>query len=321
MQKRQLGNTDLYTAPVVLGGNVFGWTLNEKDSFEILDEFTGAGFNTIDTADVYSRWADGNKGGESETIIGNWMKERRNREKVTLITKVGSDVGQGHKDISEKHILKAVDDSLRRLQTDVIDLYLTHWDDDKTPVEETLGAYQKLIAAGKVKYIGASNLSPERLKASLEASEKHGLPRYEVFQPGYNLYDRQGFEEGVAPICKKEGLGVITYYSLASGFLSGKYRSEDDLDKSVRGGGVKKYLDDRGKRILAALDALADKHGVSQAGVALAWLINNPDVTAPIASATKHSHLQAFVEATQMELSEADRNQLQEASAYSKEAS
>lgn len=320
MDKKQLGNTDLYTAPIVLGGNVFGWTLNEKDSFEILDEFLDAGFNTIDTADVYSRWVDENKGGESEAILGSWMKKHGTRKQVTLITKVGSDVGQGHKDLSEKHILKAADDSLRRLQTDTIDLYLTHWDDDKTPVEETLGAYQKLMEAGKIRHIGASNLSPERLQASLEASKKHGLPRYEVFQPGYNLYDRQNFEEGVAPICKAEGLGVITYYSLASGFLSGKYRSKDDLDKSVRGGGVKKYLDERGNRILKTLDELADKHGVSQAGLALAWLVNHPEVTAPIASVTKNSHLQAFIEAIHVELSKADLAQLEEASAYRKDA-
>ncbi|WP_224996585.1 aldo/keto reductase [Cesiribacter sp. SM1] len=316
MEKRQLGNTALYTAPIVFGCNVLGWTLDEKESFNILDEFFDSGFNTIDTADAYSRWAQGNKGGESEAIIGKWMKEHARREQVTLITKVGSDMGQGHKDISAKHILKAADDSLKRLQTDHIDLYLTHWDDDRTPVEETLGAYQKLIEAGKVRYIGASNLSPQRLKASLEASKRDGLPRYEVFQPGYNLYDRRDFEEGIASLCKDEGLGVITYYSLASGFLSGKYRSEDDLDKSVRGGGVKKYLDERGKRVLAALDALAEQHKVSQAAVALAWLINNPRVTAPIASATKSRHLQAFTEAAGLELSKADMEQLEKASAY-----
>ncbi|MHC2992170.1 alcohol dehydrogenase [Pontibacter sp. HJ8] len=316
MKQRRLGNTELHTAPIVLGGNVFGWTLNEQESFGILDEFVNLGFNTVDTADAYSRWAQGNEGGESETIIGNWMKARGNRDEVTIITKVGSDMGQGHKDISAKHILKAADDSLRRLQTDHIDLYLTHWDDEKTPVEETLDAYQKLIAAGKVRYIGASNLSPERLKASLEASLTRGLPRYEVFQPGYNLYDRREFETGIAPICREEGLGVITYYSLASGFLSGKYRSEDDLDKSVRGGGVQKYLDERGKRILEALDAVAERHGVSQAGVALAWLVNAPGVTAPIASATKSRHLQAFVEAVELNLSEADKEQLETASAY-----
>ncbi|OKL39498.1 aldo/keto reductase [Pontibacter flavimaris] len=320
MDKRKLGNTDLNTSPIVVGANVFGWTLNERASHGILDEVLEAGFNTIDTADVYSRWAEGNKGGESEAIIGNWMKERGNRDKVVLITKVGSDMGQGHKDISEKHILKAAEDSLRRLQTDHIDLYFTHWDDDKTPVEETLRAYQKLIEAGKVRYIGASNLSPERLRASLEASRAQGLPRYEVFQPGYNLYDRQEYEQGVAPICQEEGLGVITYSSLASGFLSGKYRSADDLDKSVRGGGVKKYLDERGRRILAALDALAGKHKASQAGIALAWLLHNPLVTAPIASATKSKHVQAFTEATQVALSEADMQQLQEASTYTEKA-
>ena len=319
MKKRQLGNTDLYTAPIVLGGNVFGWTINEKESFEILDQFVEAGFNTIDTADVYSRWAEGNEGGESETIIGKWVKERGIRDKVNIITKVGSDMGQGQKDISEKHILKAVEDSLRRLQIEQIDLYLTHWDDERTPVEETLGAYQRLIEAGKVKYIGASNLSPKRLNASLEASKQHGLPRYEVFQPEYNLYDRQEFEEGVGPVCTAEGLGVITYYSLASGFLTGKYRSANDLDKSVRGGGVKKYLDERGMRILAALDSLADKHGVSQAGIALAWQVNTPAVTAPIASATKGKHLQAFMEATQVELSDADMQQLNKASSYKKQ--
>lgn len=316
MNKRLLGNTDLYTAPIVVGSNVFGWTLDEKASFEILDEVLGAGFNTLDTADVYSRWAEGNSGGESETIIGKWIKERGNREKVNIITKVGSDVGQGHKDLTEAHILKAVDASLQRLQIEQIDLYLTHWDDDKTPVEETLGAYEKLIKAGKVKYIGASNLSPERLTASLEASKKHGLPRYEVFQPEYNLYDRQGFEEGVASICQKEGLGVITYYSLASGFLSGKYRSEDDLNKSQRGGGIKKYLDDRGKSILEVLDNLAEKHSVSQAAIALAWQINKPIVTAPIASATKSKHIRAFIEAVEVMLSAEDMVLLEEASSY-----
>lgn len=316
-EKRKLGNTDIHTSPIVVGGNVFGWTLNEKESFTILDEVFEAGFNTIDTADVYSRWVEGNKGGESETIIGKWIKERGIRDEVNIITKVGSDVGQGHKDITEPHILKAVDESLKRLQIEQIDLYLTHWDDDSTPVEETLGAYQKLIEAGKVRNIGASNLSPERLKASLEASERDGLPRYEVFQPEYNLYDREGFEEGVASICKNEGLGVITYYSLASGFLTGKYRSKDDLDKSVRGSGVEKYLDDRGKNILKALDKVSEKHGVSQAGVALGWQLHKPIVTAPIASITKSKHLQAFIEAAELELSDDDLAILDEASAYS----
>jgi aryl-alcohol dehydrogenase-like predicted oxidoreductase len=313
---KKLGNTDLQTAPIVFGGNVFGWTLNEKESFRILDEFVDAGFNTIDTANVYSRWVPGNEGGESEAIIGKWMKGKGNRDKVTVITKVGSDMGQGHRDLSEKHILEAVDDSLRRLRTDAIDLYLSHWDDENTPVEETLGAYEKLIKAGKVRYIGASNLPPERLKESLKARAENSLPRYEVFQPEYNLYDRQGFEEGVGPVCREEGLGVITYFSLAKGFLSGKYRSKDDLGKSVRGGGVEGYLNERGFRILKALDELAAKHEVSQAAVALNWLIHQPDVTAPIASATKSSHLKAFVEAVQMKPEPEDLQLLEKASAY-----
>lgn len=314
-ETKKLGNTDIHSSPIVVGGNVFGWTLNEKESFEILDDVLEAGFNTIDTANVYSRWVDGNEGGESETIIGKWMKDRGIRDQVNIITKVGSDMGQGHKDLTEDHILKAADESLKRLQIEQIDLYLTHWDDDTTPVEETLGAYQKLIEAGKVRNIGASNLSPERLKASLEASERDGLPRYEVFQPEYNLYDRKGFENGVASICKEEGLGVISYYSLARGFLTGKYRSKDDLDKSVRGSGVEKYLDDRGHQILKALDEISSKHDVSQAAVSLAWLINKPIVTAPIASITKKRHLQAFIEASELDLSDEDMSQLEEASA------
>ena len=316
MRKNKLGNTDLETAPIVFGGNVFGWTLNEKESFEILDAVIGLGINTIDTADVYSRWAEGNSGGESETIIGKWMKSRGNRENVNIITKVGGNLGQGQRNITEPYILKEVDESLRRLQIDEIDLYFTHWDDEKTPVEETLGAYQKLIKAGKVRNIGASNMSPERLRESLKASEQQNLPRYEVFQPGYNLYDREKFETGVAPVCKENGLGVISYYALASGFLTGKYRSEDDLKKSVRGGGVKKYMDDRGTKILKALDEIGRTHSISQAGVALAWLIQNPNVTAPIASATSQSQLRAFAEAMNTQLTEGEMNFLAAASAY-----
>ena len=316
MKTKQLGNTDLKTAPIVFGGNVFGWTLDEKKSFEILDEFIDLGFNTIDTADVYSRWVEGNSGGESETIIGKWMKARQTRNKINLITKVGSDVGQGQKDLSEKHILKAVEDSLRRLKTDRIDLYLTHWDDDRTPVDETLGAYQKLIDAGKVRYIGASNLSVDRLQQSLHAHKNEGLPRYEVFQPEYNLFARQGFEEGMAELCKSEGLGVITYFSLASGFLTGKYRNEEDLNKSLRGEGMYQYLNNRGMKILEALDDIAATYNVSQAGVALAWLIHKDTVTAPIASATKSSHLKAFVEASNLVLTSTDMEQLEAASAY-----
>lgn len=317
MKKATLGNTGLSTSPIVFGCNVFGWTIDQKQSFAILDEFMDLGFETLDTADVYSRWASGNQGGESEKIIGNWMKSKGNRDTINLITKVGADMGQGRRDLSEAYIVKAVEASLKRLQTDYIDLYLTHWDDDQTSVEETLGAYQKLMEAGKVKAIGACNLSADRLTASLQAHKKQTLPKYEVFQPEYNLYDREGFEKGVAGICQEEGMGVICYYALAMGFLSGKYRSKEDLGKSVRGGGIeKKYMNDRGMRILEGLDSLAEAHGVSQAAVALAWLIHQPVITAPIASATKSSHLKAFVEAAGLDLSKEELLLLDKASAY-----
>ncbi len=316
MEKRKLGNTNLYTAPIVLGGNVFGWTADEEQSFAILDEYIRLGFNAIDTADVYSRWVRDNEGGESETIIGKWMKERGNRDQILLITKVGWDMGQGHHDIRGHYILEAVEKSLERLQTDYIDLYFTHIDDDKTDVQEKLEAYDKLIEADKVRWIGASNLSPERIRASLEASEKHRLPRYEVLQPEYNLYQRQGFEQNYAPICKEYGLGVISYFALASGFLTGKYRSEEDLSKSRRGKMVQKYLDDRGQRILQTLDNVADKHNTIPAAVSLAWLIAKQLVTAPIASVTKPGHLKTFTESLRIELSDEDMTKLDEASAY-----
>jgi len=317
MKKALLGNTGLSISPIVFGCNVFGWTIDETQSFAILDEFVDLGFETLDTADVYSRWASGNEGGESERIIGSWMKSKGNRNAINLITKVGSDMGQGSRDLSEAYIIKAVEASLKRLQTDYIDLYLTHWDDDKTPVEETLGAYQKLMASGKVKAIGACNLSVDRLSASIQAHKDQGLPRYEVFQPEYNLYDREGFEKGTAPLCKEEGMGVICYYALAMGFLTGKYRSKEDLGKSIRGGGIeKKYLNDRGMRILEGLDTISEAHGVSQAAVALAWLIHSPIITAPIASATKSSHLKAFVEASSLNLNEEEINLLDKSSSY-----
>lgn len=315
MEKRKLGNTDLHTAPVVFGGNVFGWTIDEKQAFSLLDEFFASGFNAIDTADVYSRWAKGNRGGESEEIIGRWMKDRGNRDQTLLITKVGWDMGEGH-NISRDYIFEGVDKSLARLQTDYIDLYLTHIDDDKTDVEETLEAYDNLIKSGKVRWIGASNLSPQRLKASLIASERNGLPKYEVFQPEYNLVKRQDFEEGTSPVCEEYGLGVITYFSLASGFLTGKYRREEDLGKGPRGAIVKKYLNDRGKRILEALDEMSEKHNSTHAAVSLAWLIAKPNVTAPIASATKSEHLQSFTEAVGISLSIEDMAMLDEASSY-----
>ena len=311
----KLGLTSLEVSPIVLGGNVFGWTLDEKESFEILDEWFDMGFNTIDTANIYSRWAQGNQGGESETIIGNWMKRRGNRNKINIITKVGGDMGHG-KNLTRSNILDAVEGSLKRLQTDRIDLYLSHFDDENTPVEETLEAYDVLIKSGKVSFVGASNYSPERLKASLESSRNQSLPRYQVYQPEYNLFDREGFENGEADLCKNEKVAVISYYSLASGFLTGKYRSSSDKDKSVRGGGMDKYMTERGFNILNSLDRISINHNISQAAVALAWLMENPLVAAPIASATKAHHLKAFEEATQVNLFKEDIEVLNEASQY-----
>ncbi len=316
MEKRQLGRSSLRVAPLAFGGNVFGWTVDEKTAFQLLDVFIDGGFNLIDTANSYSRWVPGNKGGESETIIGNWTKERRNRSKVVIATKVGSDIGQGQKDISRKHILTAVEDSLRRLRTDYIDLYQTHWDVETTPVEETLGAYAQLVKEGKVRWIGASNLSPERLKESLDASKKHGFPRYESIQPQYNLYDREAFETSLEKICIDNQLGVISYYSLASGFLTGKYRSETDLAKSPRGNGIKKYMNERGFRILAALDKISKEYDATPASVSLAWLIARPSVTAPIASATNPDQLQSLVRATELKLSPEAIGRLSSASGW-----
>lgn len=316
MKKVKLGKS-LEIAPVVLGGNVFGWSLDEAESFKILDRFMELGFNTIDTADSYSSWVPGNKGGESETIIGNWMKSRGNRSEVVIITKVGSAVGKPDRDVSADYIMQASEESLKRLQVDQIDMYLTHWDNENTPVEETLGAYDKLVKQGKVKHIGASNLSPARLKESLEVSKANNFPVYEVLQPEYNLYDRESFEKGYEQLCKEKQLSVIPYYSLASGFLTGKYRTEADFEKSAaRGASMGKYLNERGKRILFALDELAEKHGVSQAGIALGWLVNAPTITAPIASATKPSHFTAFEEAVNLQLEQEDVEKLLAASAY-----
>ncbi|MDY0905564.1 aldo/keto reductase [Pedobacter sp. CFBP9032] len=315
MEKRILGKTDLNIAPIVFGGNVFGWTIDEKKSFEILDQFVDNGFNFIDTADVYSRWVEGNKGGESETIIGNWLKKHNKRHDVVIATKVGSDMGSG-KSLKKDYIINQVEHSLSRLQTDYIDLYFSHFDDETTPVEETLSAYETLIRAGKVRWIGASNFSAARLKESLLFSAQHNLPRYEVYQPGYNLFDREEFEREHEKICLENDLGVVTYYSLASGFLTGKYRSEDDLNKSKRGGGVKKFLNERGFRILDALDQVADKHQVEQASVALAWLIYHPSITAPIASVTDLSQLKSFTEAANLKLTPEDISLLDKASIY-----
>ncbi|WP_085787185.1 aldo/keto reductase [Ketogulonicigenium robustum] len=308
MQQRKLGSSGLTTAPLVLGGNVFGWTIDAPTSFDVLDAFVDHGFNAIDTADVYSAWVPGNKGGESETIIGKWLKARPGmREKVTLFTKVGSQMGPAdavppHKGLSARWITTAVEDSLKRLGIETIDLYFSHWPDPDTPYEETLRAYEGLLQAGKVRAIGASNLDADQLGESLRVAKAHGLPSYQVLQPGYNLYDRTPFEGALADLCQSEGIGVVVYYALASGFLSGKYRSEADLDKSKRGGGVKKYLTPRGLRILDALDAVASAHGASSAEIALAWLMAQPAVTAPIASATSTAQIASFARAAALTL-------------------
>jgi aryl-alcohol dehydrogenase-like predicted oxidoreductase len=315
MQKRKLGRTDLAIAPVVFGGNVFGWTADRKTSFDLLDRFTGAGFNAIDTADVYSAWVPGHTGGESETIIGEWMKARGNRNAVTVITKVGSPMGEGKKGLSPRYVEEAVEASLKRLQVETIDLYLSHWPDEETPHEETLGAYQKLIAKGKIRWCGASNFSAAQLSQALATATTKGLPRYEVLQPEYNLYDRASFDGPLRDLCISEGIGVITYFSLAKGFLSGKYRSEADLGQSPRGGGVKAYLNPRGFRILAALDEVAARHAIAPADVALAWIIARPGVTAPIASATSLRQLESLIRAASLTLSERDIAALDAASA------
>ncbi len=316
MEKRALGRTGLQIAPLVFGGNVFGWTIDEKTSFNVLDAFVDRGFNAIDTADVYSRWAEGNHGGESETIIGNWLKANPGmREKVLIFTKVGSDMGEpGHKGLREKWIRQAVEDSLRRLQTDYVDLYFSHWPDPDTPFRETLEAYAKLLEAGKIRAIGASNLDVGQLQLALRTAEENNLPRYDVLQPEYNLYDRGGFDGPLRELCIEEDIGVVAYYSLASGFLSGKYRSREDLGKSPRGESIKKYLNARGMKILDALDAVGEKHSASPAEVALAWTMNRKGITAPIASATSVSQVDCFARAASLCLGAEDIVTLCEAS-------
>jgi aryl-alcohol dehydrogenase-like predicted oxidoreductase len=300
MQKRKLGKTGIEIAPLVLGGNVFGWTADEATSFRVLDRFVAAGLNAIDTADTYSMWAPGNKGGESETVIGNWLKTRGGRDKVVIATKVGWDQKDGG--LARDRILAKAEDSLRRLQTDYIDLYQSHIDDTVTPLEETLAAHQRLIEQGKVRAIGCSNLTAARLEEALQVSAAKGLPRYESLQPRYNLYHRADFEAEVGPLALKEGIGVITFPSLASGFLTGKYRSEADFGKSPRGGNVKAMLNERGLAILAALDEVAARTGSTPAAVALAWLMARPAVTAPIASATSIAQVDELIAATRLTL-------------------
>lgn len=314
MEKRKLGNSELEVAPLAFGGNVFGWTVDETTSFALLDAFVDAGFNLIDTADIYSTWVQGHKGGESETILGKWLKRNGNRAKVVIASKVGKEMGPNSQGLSKTYILQAVEDSLQRLQTDWIDLYQSHADDPETPLEETLEAYDQLIRQGKVRAIGASNFSAQRLAQSLEASEQTGYPRYESLQPLFNLYDREDYEKELEPLCWEKGLGVISYFSLASGFLSGKYRSEDDLSNSARGDFVKKYLNERGFRIIEALESVAQQQNMTPAQVALAWLISHPSITAPIASATNLEQLNELIEATTIELNPSVIDQLNQAS-------
>ena len=314
MDKRKLGNSGLEVAPLAFGGNVFGWTADEPTSFALLDAFVGAGFNLIDTADMYSTWVEGNKGGESETIIGKWLKHSGKRSKVVIATKVGKEMGPNLKGLSKAYIMQAVEASLRRLQTDTIDLYQSHADDPETPLEETLEAYDQLIKQGKVRAIGASNYSAARLAQSLEVSEKTGYPRYESLQPLFNLYDRADYEEELEPLCRKKGIGVISYFSLASGFLSGKYRSEADLSNRARGNFVKKYLNARGFAIIDALDKVAQEHNMTSAQVALSWLIAQPSITAPIASATNLEQLNELIEAATIELTPSAIDLLNQAS-------
>jgi aryl-alcohol dehydrogenase-like predicted oxidoreductase len=302
MDMRALGSSGLHIAPLMFGGNVFGWTADERTSHAMLDAFVDAGFNAVDTADAYSAWVPGNRGGESEAIIGSWLKSRGGRDRVVLATKVGWDLGDGRKGLARDYILTAVEASLKRLQTDHIDLYQSHVDDASVPLEETLEAYARLIRDGKVRAIGASNIGAERLKTALTISSKPGLPRYESLQPKYNLYDRAEFEAGLEQLCLDEGLGVICYYGLASGFLTGKYRSPEDFSKSARGQGMARYLDDRGLRILAALDEVSARLGATPAQVALAWLIARPAVTAPIVSATGLAQLQDIMGAARLRL-------------------
>ena len=302
MKKRMLGRTGIAVAPLAFGGNVFGWTADEPTSFRLLDEFVGAGGNLIDTADSYSRWVPGHEGGESETIIGRWIARRGRHDDVVIATKVGSDMGLGYKCLRRDYIVQAVEQSLRRLQVERIDLYQSHWDDDKTPLDETLDAYARLIEQGKVRAIGASNLSAERLVEALDASKQLGHPRYESLQPLYNLYDRSAFEGPLQQLCIREQIGVITYFSLAAGFLTGKYRSEADFAKSARGQGMKKYLNPRGLLIVATLDDVARRYAATPAQVALAWLIARPGITAPIASATSLEQLDELMGATRLDL-------------------
>ena len=303
MEYRTLGRSGLQVSPLAFGGNVFGWTVDEALSFRLLDAWLDAGFNFVDTADVYSRWVPGHEGGESETIIGKWLRQTGKRNRVVLATKVGKPMGDDKVGLSAAYIREAVDASLRRLKTDHIDLYQSHDDDAETPLEETAGAFAELIKAGKVRAIGASNFTAPRLAEALDVAERTGLPRYESLQPLYNLYDRAVFEAELEPLCLERGVGVINFYALAAGFLTGKYRTEADAAKSARGATTtKKYLNARGLRILDALDSVAERHGVSPGQIAIAWQLARPGVTAPIASATSIAQLDELAAAVALKL-------------------
>ena len=319
MIRRRLGRSDIAVAPWCFGGNVLGWTADRGASFALLDAFVGAGFDFIDTADIYSKWAPGHVGGESEAMIGEWLASRGRRDRVVIATKVGmGEPGRAGR-LDRAHIEASIDASLKRLRTDHVDLYQSHADDPDTPVEETLAAYAGLVKAGKVRILGASNFTAERLRASLDASRDHGLPRYETLQPEYNLSARAGFENGLQGLCAAEGVGVIPYYALAAGFLTGKYRSEADFGKSPRGASMAKRLDARGHRILAALDAVSARRGASLAAVAMAWLMAQPTVAAPIASATTLDQFHELAAAAALKLAPDDLAALDAASGQPQE--
>ncbi|MEH6408645.1 MAG: aldo/keto reductase [Leeuwenhoekiella sp.] len=320
MKNRQLGKTNLSIPVITFGGNVFGWTVNKKESFKLLDALFERGFNFIDTANVYSRWVDGNSGGESEAIIGEWMKKRGNRDKMIIATKVGMDVGQGSIDLSPEHILDQIDISLKRLQTDYVDIYFSHKDDDSTPVAKTLATYNQLINQGKVRYIGASNFPLARLQESIEYSDQHKLPRYEVYQPEYNLMNRDAFENGFQKFCQKQNISVTSYFTLASGFLTGKYNDKSDTDGKARAGFVSKFFNTRGTKVLDALEQVANEQEVTQAAVAIAWAIEQPGITSPIASASSIDQLKSFDQAVELNLSEDQLELLNNASLKSEEA-
>lgn len=304
MIKRALGRSGLQIPPLTFGGNVFGWTVDEAGACSLLDAMVDAGLNFIDTADVYSRWAQGNQGGESETLIGKWIKRSGRRSQVLIATKVGMEMGPGRKGLAPAYIRQSLEASLSRLQTDYVDLYQSHQDDPDTPLTDTLGAYARLMEAGKVRAIGASNYTSVRLSEALIASERHNLPRYESVQPEYNLYKREGFESGLQSLVRAQDIGVINYYALASGFLSGKYRSAADAGKSVRGRKiVDTYLNERGLRILKALDEVAEDANCTPAQAALAWQIAQPGITSPIVSATSLDQLDELVKAASLALS------------------